>query len=165
MQSIEVLHCKSLTFKNYDDSFDNFYLISRFRAFLNKETRKRMKKWEGQQDWTRKSERWDWRWKICPRVCWRKIPVCDHFTLSHTRKFSSKCLDLIQIVHICAFLYLMSFWLVSSRVPSVIVEQDKCCRGHCVSVKSWNICLQQFGKHPLLPTLKLLSRDFDKIET
>ena len=73
--------------KNFDDSFDNFHLISKFRTFLNKETRKRMKKLEGQQDWTRKSERWDWRWKICQRVCWRKIPVCDHLTLTHTKSF------------------------------------------------------------------------------
>ena len=88
--------------------------------------------------------------------------------ISHThthKKFSPKCQDLIQLVHICALLYHLSFWPVLSQVPSVIVEQVKCCRGHWASVKSWNICLQQFGKHPLLPTLKLLSRDFDKIET
>ena len=84
---------------------------------------------------------------------------CVIISHSHTQK------DLIQLVHICALLYHLCFWLVLSQVASVIVEQVKCCRGHCVSVKSWNICLQQFGKHPLLPTLKLLSRDFDKIET
>ena len=84
---------------------------------------------------------------------------CVIISHSHTQK------DLIQLVHICTLLYHLCFWLVLSQVASVIVEQVKCCRGHCVSVKSWNICLQQFGKHPLLPTLKLLSRDFDKIET